>query len=121
MFQLPKDHQLSNMIYQELVNYYNISLINVFRVFIALALCAVFGDPHVITLDSVWYSFQGTCDYVLSRDNCGPEDGAPTYELTSTFYRKYPNADKDASWVKSVKLNIFNHVSKQDLDGLCKR
>lgn len=31
-------------------------------------MCQIFGDPHVVTYDNKFYSFQGECTYLLSMD-----------------------------------------------------
>jgi hypothetical protein len=70
--------------------------------------CSVFGDPHFATIDGYWGSYQGLCEYVLSRDNCG--GGTPTFQLTAKFYQKYKTSF-DASWIKWIALTINGDVS----------
>ncbi|XP_060558687.1 uncharacterized protein LOC132718978 [Ruditapes philippinarum] len=69
----------------------------------AMGECSVFGDPHFATIDGYWGSYQGLCEYVLSRDNCG--GGTPTFQLTAKFYQKYKTSF-DASWIKWIALTI---------------
>ena len=74
-----------------------------------MAKCSVFGDPHFITPDGVWGSYQGLCEYILSRDKC--DEPNPTFKLTAKFYKKFETS-YDASWIEWIALTIDGDVSR---------
>ena len=75
----------------------------------ALAVCSCFGDPHCLSYDTQLVDFQGTCQYVLSRDRCGDLGSAPTWEVLGMFEER-PNTRAQASWVREVTFNVYNVV-----------
>ncbi|XP_039481196.1 BMP-binding endothelial regulator protein [Drosophila santomea] len=62
--------------------------------------CTVFGDPHFRTFDGKFFSFQGSCKYLLASDCLG-----------KTFHIRLTNEGRGtrrASWAKTVTLNLRN-------------
>lgn len=60
--------------------------------------CTVFGDPHFKTFDGKFFSFQGSCKYLLAKD-C--HDDTFTIRLTNDGR----NTSK-SSWTKTVTIKI---------------
>ncbi|KAH8401071.1 hypothetical protein KR009_002793, partial [Drosophila setifemur] len=62
--------------------------------------CTVFGDPHFRTFDGRFFSFQGSCKYLLAADCLG-----------HTFHIRLTNEGRStqhASWAKTVTLKLRN-------------
>ncbi|KAL0271994.1 UNVERIFIED_CONTAM: hypothetical protein PYX00_005138 [Menopon gallinae] len=60
--------------------------------------CTVFGDPHYRTFDGKFFSFQGSCKYLLSEDCVGRSFSIRvTNDARST---------KTSSWTKTISIKI---------------
>ncbi|KAH8284959.1 hypothetical protein KR054_003066, partial [Drosophila jambulina] len=62
--------------------------------------CTVFGDPHFRTFDGKFFSFQGSCKYLLTKDCLGH-----TFEIRLTNEGR---GTRHASWAKTVTLKLHN-------------
>ncbi|EEB13117.1 conserved hypothetical protein [Pediculus humanus corporis] len=60
--------------------------------------CTVFGDPHYKTFDGKFFSFQGSCKYLLSEDCVGR-----TFSIRVTNDAR---STKTSSWTKTISIKI---------------
>lgn len=60
--------------------------------------CTVFGDPHYKTFDGKFFSFQGSCKYLLSEDCVGR-----TFSIRVTNDAR---STKTSSWTKTISIKV---------------
>ena len=84
-----------------------------FFCFTAIAECACFGDPHCKSYDDKFLHYQGTCQYVMTTDDCVSNPAPPTFEVLVVFYSRNHNAllHGRASWVKELTVSVHGYVS----------
>lgn len=66
--------------------------------------CEGWGDPHYITFDGVFYSFQGNCTYVLM------EEITPKHNLKVTVDNVYCDPTEDVSCPRSIIVSYRSQV-----------
>ncbi|KAL5010013.1 hypothetical protein ScPMuIL_012318 [Solemya velum] len=74
--------------------------------------CECKGDPHCYTFDRYRWHYQGDCEYMMVRDNCGDlyetsGGPSPTFNVLSQFWNR-DGASDTVTWVKSVTIELFN-------------
>ncbi|KAL5010668.1 hypothetical protein ScPMuIL_012973, partial [Solemya velum] len=68
------------------------------------SICQCRGDPHCTSFDKKRFHYQGTCEYLMARDNCDGS-GNTNFEIYADFWtRDRPNSK--VSWVKSVTTHL---------------
>ncbi|XP_061577623.1 mucin-2-like [Cololabis saira] len=66
--------------------------------------CEGWGDPHYITFDGLYYSYQGNCTYVLM------EETTPIYNLKIYTDNVYCDPTEDVSCPRSIIISYGSHV-----------
>ncbi|XP_072309634.1 mucin-19 [Eucyclogobius newberryi] len=68
--------------------------------------CQVFGNGHYQTFDSKWYRFDGPCQYIFVRDNCGLRRGTFSVRVESV-----PCCDEALTCSRSIVLDVRDHFT----------
>lgn len=63
-----------------------------------LGVCEGWGDPHYITFDGLYYSYQGNCTYVLM------EEITPKYHLKIYVDNVFCDPTEDVSCPRSLTI-----------------
>ncbi|XP_067356049.1 mucin-2-like [Channa argus] len=66
--------------------------------------CEGWGDPHYITFDGFYYSYQGNCTYVLM------EEMVPKYDLKIYIDNVFCDPTEDVSCPRSIIISYQSHV-----------
>ncbi|XP_035518766.1 mucin-2-like [Morone saxatilis] len=68
--------------------------------------CEGWGDPHYITFDGFYYTYQGNCTYVLMKEI------SPKYNLTIYIDNVYCDIDEDVSCPRSINVHYKSQAFK---------
>lgn len=82
--------------------YVTLSLI--FLVCFTSGVCEGWGDPHYITFDGSYYSYQGNCTYVLM------EEILPKYNLKIYIENVFCDPVEDVSCPRSIMISYKQEV-----------
>lgn len=73
-------------------------------IFLSIGVCEGWGDPHYITFDGFYYSYQGNCTYVLM------EEITPKYNLKIYIDNVICDPTEDVSCPRSVIVSYRSQV-----------
>ncbi|XP_041795247.1 mucin-5AC-like [Chelmon rostratus] len=64
-------------------------------------MCSVYGDGHYMTFDQKRFTFDGSCEYVLSQDYCGSAQSNGTFRVIT---ENVPCGTKGTTCSKTIKI-----------------
>lgn len=79
-------------------------MISTFELYFFSGLCEGWGDPHYITFDGLFYSYQGNCTYVLM------EEISPKHKLNIYIDNVYCDPTEDVSCPRSIIISFQSEV-----------
>ncbi|KAI4825290.1 hypothetical protein KUCAC02_020976 [Chaenocephalus aceratus] len=74
------------------------------KLYVSDCLCEGWGDPHYITFDGLFYSYQGNCTYVLM------EEISPKHKLNIYIDNVYCDPTEDVSCPRSIIISFQSEV-----------
>ncbi|KAI9529651.1 hypothetical protein NQZ68_007889 [Dissostichus eleginoides] len=77
---------------------------NCCKVYVCDCVCEGWGDPHYITFDGLFYSYQGNCTYVLM------EEISPKHKLNIYIDNVYCDPTEDVSCPRSIIISFQSEV-----------
>ncbi|XP_070985513.1 mucin-2-like [Oncorhynchus clarkii lewisi] len=73
---------------------------------LCLGTCAIYGDGHYITFDGKRFTFEGDCEYTLTKDYCGSNNANGSFRVIT---ENIPCGTTGTTCSKAIKLFLGNN------------
>ena len=78
--------------------------------FLAFGQCACHGDIHCTGYDQGRkIHYQGSCEYVMTRDLCDTLNATPTFEVNVKLWKRNRPTSR-VTWAEKITFKIYNYV-----------
>lgn len=103
---------------------FNFNEFQIFNIFFLSGVCEGWGDPHYITFDGLFYSYQGNCTYILMEEiqskhdlkiyidnvNCDPTEDVSCPRSLIISYKSRAITLKNHNLIGAAELEVKKNI-----------